>query len=338
MSVLLETSVGDIVVDLYHQLAPAVSLNFLKLCKLKRYNDAYFYHIERGFIARACDRLQDESKPGAGIYELAGLRPPRRRESNPRITHNISGALSMPSNGTGSQIFLTLAEGHSYLDDTHTVFGAVAEGHDVLAALAAVIVDARNRPYRAVRIRHAIVLHDPFDDPAGMPVAPLSPPPSQLPPPGFLPSDDEASGGAVGEEELREREARREARSRAEVLEMIGDLPDADAKPPDNVLFVCRLNAHTEADDLEIIFSRFGECRADVVRDPKTGKSLNYAFVEFQTAEQCERAYYKMDKALVDDRRIRVDFSQSVSGLWNENRRRRRQARGAPAARHAGSG
>ena len=39
----------------------------------------------------------------------------------------------------------------------------------------------------------------------------------------------------------------------------VGDLPDADIAPPDNVLFVCKLNPHTTDEDLETIFSRFGE-------------------------------------------------------------------------------
>lgn len=29
------------------------------------------------------------------------------------------------------------------------------------------------------------------------------------------------------------------------ILEQLGDLPDADAKPPENVLFVCKLNPVT---------------------------------------------------------------------------------------------
>ena len=37
-----------------------------------------------------------------------------------------------------------------------------------------------------------------------------------------------------------------------------GDIPDADMKPPEDVLFVCKLNPVTTSDDLEIIFSRFG--------------------------------------------------------------------------------
>lgn len=56
-----------------------------------------------------------------------------------------------------------------------------------------------------------------------------------------------------------EKEARAaEAQSRAVVLEMIGDLPEADVKPPSNMLFVCKLNPVTTEEDLEIIFSRWG--------------------------------------------------------------------------------
>merc|ERR1712227_452961 len=51
----------------------------------------------------------------------------------------------------------------------------------------------------------------------------------------------------------------------------------------------------------------------EVIRDKKTGDSLQYAFVEFDGPEACERAYFKMDNVLIDDRRIHVDFSQSVA-------------------------
>lgn len=39
----------------------------------------------------------------------------------------------------------------------------------------------------------------------------------------------------------------------------IGDIPDRDVKPPENVLFVCKLNPATQDEDLELIFSRFGK-------------------------------------------------------------------------------
>jgi len=116
------------------------------------------------------------------------------------------------------------------------------------------------------------------------------------------------------QQEIEEDQDRKEAKSREEVLEMLGDIPDAGVKPPDNVLFICKLNPVTTAEDLEIIFSRFGEViKSEVIKDWKTGDSLCYAFVEFATHEECEAAYMKMDNVLIDDRRVHVDFSQSVS-------------------------
>ena len=59
---------------------------------------------------------------------------------------------------------------------------------------------------------------------------------------------------------------------------------------------------------------RFGKIVCcEVIRDKKTGDSLQYAFVEFDNQASCEQAYFKMDNVLIDDRRIHVDFSQSVS-------------------------
>merc|ERR1712037_952808 len=79
-------------------------------------------------------------------------------------------------------------------------------------------------------------------------------------------------------------------------------------------LFVCKLNPVTCDDDLEIIFGRFGKViQCEVIRDRVSGESLQYAFVEFEDREACEKAYFKMDNVLIDDRRIHVDFSQSVS-------------------------
>merc|ERR1712142_51081 len=106
----------------------------------------------------------------------------------------------------------------------------------------------------------------------------------------------------------------KEAKARATILEMVGDIPDAEIAPPENVLFVCKLNPVTCDDDLEIIFSRFGPVvSCEVIKDRVSGDSLQYAFVEFADRSACEQAYFKMDNVLIDDRRIHVDFSQSVS-------------------------
>ena len=110
------------------------------------------------------------------------------------------------------------------------------------------------------------------------------------------------------EEEIRVILEERETQKRAKVLEIIGDIPDAD---------ISKLNPVTSDEDLEMIFSRFGPIRScEVIRDQKTGDSLCYAFIEFENEEDCENAFFKMDNVLIDDRRIHVDFSQSVSKIW----------------------
>jgi peptidyl-prolyl cis-trans isomerase-like 4 len=66
-------------------------------------------------------------------------------------------------------------------------------------------------------------------------------------------------------------------------------------------------------EDLHLIFSRFGKILScEVIRDKRTGDSLQYAFIEFENQKDCEQAYFKMQGVLIDDHRIHVDFSQSV--------------------------
>lgn len=52
MSVLLETSLGDIVIDLFWEKAPLASKNFIKLCKIKYYNGALFYDVQKSYLTR----------------------------------------------------------------------------------------------------------------------------------------------------------------------------------------------------------------------------------------------------------------------------------------------
>jgi len=112
----------------------------------------------------------------------------------------------------------------------------------------------------------------------------------------------------------------KKAHTRAEVLEMIGDIPDSDIKPPDNVLFVCRLNPYTTEENLRLIFSQFGTLKScEIIKDRISLDSLCYGFIEFEDVKSCENAYFKMNNVNIDDRRIHVDFSQSVARVdWGK--------------------
>jgi peptidyl-prolyl cis-trans isomerase-like 4 len=170
------------------------------------------------------------------------------------------------------------------------------------------------------RIRHTLVIDDPFPDPPALAAhIPDASPPPQFAEDGRLEEDWAPDQEARAPEEIERSNRDKEAKSRAVVLEMIGDLPEADAAPPPDMLFVCKLNPVTTEEDLEIIFGRFGRVTAcDIMRDWKTGDSLCYAFVGFDSERACEEAYFKMNNVLIDDRRIKVDFSQSVHHLWKQ--------------------
>lgn len=106
------------------------------------------------------------------------------------------------------------------------------------------------------------------------------------------------------------------------MLVALEDIMSDDVEPPKNVLFVCKLNKITTSEDLETLFIRFGDILScQVVKDWKTGDSLQYAFIEFKSEDSCVEAYLKMNNVLIDERRIKVDFSQSVAKLWNNHRR-----------------
>ncbi|TMW47491.1 hypothetical protein DOY81_007421 [Sarcophaga bullata] len=320
MSVVIETTIGDLTVDLFTEERPIACLNFMKLCKLKYYNYNLFHTIEQGFIAQTGDPT-GAGDGGSSIWGVVEGHHKRFFEAEclPKIHHTTAGLLSLVGAGkhlVGSQFFFTLGENLTSLDGQHCVIGEVVEGHEVLRQLNEAIVDENFRPYQDIRITHTVILEDPFPDPRGFREPSRSPSPSaERLKNGRIAADediDDTEGKSM--EEIQEMLAEREAKARATILEIVGDLPDAEMAPPENVLFVCKLNPVTTDDDLEIIFSRFGKVKGcEVIRDRKTGDSLQYAFVEFEDQKACEAAYFKMDNVLIDDRRIHVDFSQSVS-------------------------
>lgn len=231
----------------------------------------------------------------------------------------------------GSQFLITLSDNVDSLNGKAVVFGRVVEGLDTLDKINRSLTSTTGRPLKDIRIKHTVVLDDPFDDPAGLVEPQQSPPPSKAQLDTVMIADDEDLDDGMDETALEKLRREREARAQALTLEMVGDLPFAEVKPPENVLFVCRLNPVTQDEDLELIFSRFGAIvSCEVIRDKRTGDSLQYAFIEFENQKECEQAYLKMQDVLIDDHRIHVDFSQSVSKSFNawrdaSNSQRRRQ-------------
>ncbi|KAJ9208286.1 hypothetical protein DTO021D3_1013 [Paecilomyces variotii] len=330
MSVLLETSLGDIVIDLLVDASPKACENFLKLCKVKYYNFSPVHSVQKNFTFQTGDPIgpgSPESDGGSSIWGL--LEGPSKKTFSvplpPKLKHTERGTVSMATVPSptdpderlaASQFIVTLGDNLDYLDGKAVIFGKVVEGFDVLEKINEAFIDDNGRPLKDIRIRHTVILDDPYDDPPGLVEPPESPPPSKAQLATVRIADDEELDENMDEESMEKLRREREARAQALTLEMVGDLPFAEVKPPENVLFVCKLNPVTQDEDLHLIFSRFGPILScEVIRDKRTGDSLQYAFIEFENQKDCEQAYFKMQGVLIDDHRIHVDFSQSVSKL-----------------------
>lgn len=145
-----------------------------------------------------------------------------------------------------SQFIVTLGDNLDFLDGKAVPFGKVVEGFDVLEKINEAFTDDNGRPLKDIRVRHTVVLDDPFDDPPGLVEPSESPLPSKAQLATVRIADDEELDENMDEEAMEKLRREREARAQALTLEMVGDLPFAEVKPPENVLFVCKLNPVTQ--------------------------------------------------------------------------------------------
>lgn len=127
--VLLKTTRGDIVIELFENEAPNTVANFVDLVDKKFYDGLSFHRVLHGFMAQGGDPKGNGS--GGPGYHI----PCECFSENHR--NHFAGTLSMAHAGKdtgGSQFFLTFRP-TSHLNGKHTVFGRVIEGFDVLAKL-----------------------------------------------------------------------------------------------------------------------------------------------------------------------------------------------------------
>ena len=98
MSVLLETSVGDIVIDLRTEEAPIACKSFLKLCKVKYYNHCLFHNVQAGALIQTGDPT-GSGTGGSSLYGLLYGDQARFFEDEFRrsLRHDRAGVVSMAS-------------------------------------------------------------------------------------------------------------------------------------------------------------------------------------------------------------------------------------------------
>lgn len=138
--VLLKTTKGDILLELFENEAPNTVANFITLVEQGFYNGLTFHRVIPGFVAQGgCPKGDGTGGPG---YQIAD------ECTGPNARLHFRGSLSMANAGpntNGSQFFITYTP-TSHLNGKHTVFGRVISGMDVVEKLQPRNPEAPNPP------------------------------------------------------------------------------------------------------------------------------------------------------------------------------------------------
>lgn len=127
----LQTTQGELVLELYEDVAPLAVENFTTHVKNGYYNGLTFHRIIKNFMVQG----GDPTGTGAGGESI--WKKPFKDEFKSGVVFNQAGLLAMANAGprtNGSQFFLTTAP-TPWLNGYHTIFGKVIKGGDTLSKL-----------------------------------------------------------------------------------------------------------------------------------------------------------------------------------------------------------
>jgi len=148
-TVLLQTTMGDVKIELFEDTMPVTAGNFRKLVEKRFYDGTIFHRVIAGFMIQGGD--PEGTGMGGPGYTIRDEFTPNNR--NARGT--ISMANAGPNTG-GSQFFINVVD-NNRLDPKHPVFGKVVSGMEVVDAISRTPTDAKDRPRTKVTIRTAIL-------------------------------------------------------------------------------------------------------------------------------------------------------------------------------------
>ena len=147
----IETSLGDITIELFPDEVPKTVANFISLAKDGFYDGLIFHRVIPQFmIQTGCPKGDGTGGPG---YEFED-------EFSANLKHDKPGVVSMANSGpntNGSQFFITQVP-TTWLDNKHSIFGQVVEGQEVLDKIASVPRDGTDKPLDDIKMEKVTIL------------------------------------------------------------------------------------------------------------------------------------------------------------------------------------
>ncbi len=148
---------GDIKIELYHDIAPKTVENFLKLVSDKFYDGLTFHRVIKGFMIQGgCPDGTGMGGPGwniEGEFSMNGFTNDLKHTRGV-----ISMARSQHPDSAGSQFFI-MHKDSPHLDGSYAAFGKVTEGIEIVDQIADRKTDFRDKPKKDVIIESVIVLN-----------------------------------------------------------------------------------------------------------------------------------------------------------------------------------
>ncbi|KAI9464822.1 cyclophilin-like protein [Russula earlei] len=160
--VLLDTTAGDIDIELWSKEAPRACRNFIALAMEGYYDGVIFHRVVPDFLVQTGDRT------GTGFGGESFFGEPFEDEVHPRLRFAHRGLVGMANNGAknsnDSQFFITLDRADE-LHGKHTLFGrCVGDTIYNVMKIGAMELGDNGRPLYPPKIKNIRIIDNPFDD------------------------------------------------------------------------------------------------------------------------------------------------------------------------------
>ncbi|KAF9529642.1 cyclophilin-like protein [Crepidotus variabilis] len=160
--VIIDTTVGEIEIELWSKETPKACRNFLALAMEGYYDGVIFHRVVPGFLVQTGDK----TGTGAGGESFYG--EPFEDEIHPRLRFAHRGIVGMANNGAknsnDSQFFITLDRADE-LHGKHTLFGrCVGDTFFNVLKIGEMELDKEGRPVYPPKIKSVRIMDNPYDD------------------------------------------------------------------------------------------------------------------------------------------------------------------------------
>ncbi|TFK51959.1 cyclophilin-like protein [Heliocybe sulcata] len=160
--VIIETTVGEIDIELWSREAPKACRSFIALAMEGYYDGVIFHRVVPDFLVQTGDR----TGTGGGGESFFG--EPFEDEIHPRLKFVHRGLVGCANNGqknsNDSQFFITLDRADE-LNGKHTLWGrCVGDTIFNVLKIGALELDANEKPLYPPKIKRVRIIDNPFDD------------------------------------------------------------------------------------------------------------------------------------------------------------------------------